>query len=154
MPIHHWKQALNHFAILFEDRMPQANQQLTFPARPDTKIITGPTFTPFNDHLWSQFLEAIDGRLCDISLIRVDVSQIGKCDQLLQSVIVNPTVHQRNILQSRQILEVSQPALVMSVKCRFKPRSNGQCFKFSSAAASVRSFLPTSSPSKFVKLRN
>jgi transposase-like protein len=23
MPIHHWKQALNHFAILFEDRMPQ-----------------------------------------------------------------------------------------------------------------------------------
>jgi putative transposase len=24
MPIHHWKQALNHFAILFEDRMPQS----------------------------------------------------------------------------------------------------------------------------------
>ena len=24
MPIHHWKQALNHFAILFESRMPQA----------------------------------------------------------------------------------------------------------------------------------
>ena len=24
MPIHHWKQALNHFAILFENRMPQA----------------------------------------------------------------------------------------------------------------------------------
>jgi transposase-like protein len=23
MPIHHWKQALNHFAILFEDRMPE-----------------------------------------------------------------------------------------------------------------------------------
>jgi len=23
MPIHHWKQALNHFAILFENRMPQ-----------------------------------------------------------------------------------------------------------------------------------
>src|SRR5947209_19455260 len=23
MPIHHWKQALNHFAILFEHRMPQ-----------------------------------------------------------------------------------------------------------------------------------
>jgi len=23
MPIHHWKQALNHFAILYEDRMPQ-----------------------------------------------------------------------------------------------------------------------------------
>jgi putative transposase len=23
MPIHHWKQALNHFAILFEDRLPQ-----------------------------------------------------------------------------------------------------------------------------------
>jgi transposase-like protein len=23
MPIHHWKQALNHFAILFEDRMPR-----------------------------------------------------------------------------------------------------------------------------------
>jgi len=23
MPIHHWKQALNHFAILFEDRMPK-----------------------------------------------------------------------------------------------------------------------------------
>jgi putative transposase len=23
MPIHHWKQALNHFAILFDDRMPQ-----------------------------------------------------------------------------------------------------------------------------------
>ena len=26
MPIHHWKQALNHFAILFEDRMPQPIQ--------------------------------------------------------------------------------------------------------------------------------
>jgi putative transposase len=24
MPIHHWKQALNHFAILFEDRMPKS----------------------------------------------------------------------------------------------------------------------------------
>ncbi len=24
MPIHHWKNALNHFAILFEDRMPEA----------------------------------------------------------------------------------------------------------------------------------
>jgi putative transposase len=24
MPIHHWKQALNHFAILYEDRMPQS----------------------------------------------------------------------------------------------------------------------------------
>jgi putative transposase len=23
MPIHHWKQALNHFAVLYEDRMPQ-----------------------------------------------------------------------------------------------------------------------------------
>ncbi len=23
MPIHHWKQALNHFAILCEDRMPK-----------------------------------------------------------------------------------------------------------------------------------
>jgi len=23
MPIHHWKQALNHFAIMFEDRMPE-----------------------------------------------------------------------------------------------------------------------------------
>ena len=23
MPIHHWKQALNHFAILFEGRMPE-----------------------------------------------------------------------------------------------------------------------------------
>lgn len=25
MPIHHWKQALNHFAILYEDRMPKLN---------------------------------------------------------------------------------------------------------------------------------
>ncbi len=25
MPIHHWKQALNHFAILYEDRMPDLN---------------------------------------------------------------------------------------------------------------------------------
>jgi putative transposase len=23
MPIHHWKQALNHFAVLYEDRMPE-----------------------------------------------------------------------------------------------------------------------------------
>ena len=23
MPIHHWKQALNHFAILYEGRMPE-----------------------------------------------------------------------------------------------------------------------------------
>jgi len=23
MPIYHWKQALNHFAILYEDRLPQ-----------------------------------------------------------------------------------------------------------------------------------
>jgi hypothetical protein len=23
MPIHHWKQALNHFAILYEDRLPE-----------------------------------------------------------------------------------------------------------------------------------
>jgi hypothetical protein len=23
MPIHHWKQALNHFAILYEDRVPE-----------------------------------------------------------------------------------------------------------------------------------
>jgi putative transposase len=27
MPIHHWKQALNHFAILYEDRMPQLTNQ-------------------------------------------------------------------------------------------------------------------------------
>ena len=27
MPIHHWKQALNHFAILYEDRMPQLTRQ-------------------------------------------------------------------------------------------------------------------------------
>ena len=27
MPIRHWKQALNHFAILFEDRMPQATSK-------------------------------------------------------------------------------------------------------------------------------
>ena len=27
MPIHHWKQALNHFAILYEDRMPQLTSQ-------------------------------------------------------------------------------------------------------------------------------
>jgi transposase-like protein len=26
-PIHHWKQALNHFAIMFEDRMPQPNSK-------------------------------------------------------------------------------------------------------------------------------
>ena len=25
MPIHHWKQALNHFAILYEDRLPELN---------------------------------------------------------------------------------------------------------------------------------
>ena len=25
MPIRHWKQALNHFPIMFEDRMPQSN---------------------------------------------------------------------------------------------------------------------------------
>ena len=27
MPIHHWKQALNHFAILYEDRMPELTSQ-------------------------------------------------------------------------------------------------------------------------------
>lgn len=27
MPIHHWKQALNHFAILFEGRMPELNSK-------------------------------------------------------------------------------------------------------------------------------
>jgi len=27
MPIHHWKQALNHFAILYEDRMPELTNQ-------------------------------------------------------------------------------------------------------------------------------
>ena len=27
MPIHHWKQALNHFAILFEDRLPKPNSK-------------------------------------------------------------------------------------------------------------------------------
>lgn len=27
MPIHHWKQALNHFAILFEGRMPETNSK-------------------------------------------------------------------------------------------------------------------------------
>jgi len=27
MPIHHWKQALNHFAILYEDRMPELTTQ-------------------------------------------------------------------------------------------------------------------------------
>jgi transposase-like protein len=27
MPIHHWKQALNHFAILYDDRMPQLTSQ-------------------------------------------------------------------------------------------------------------------------------
>lgn len=27
MPIHHWKQALNHFAIMFEERMPELNDQ-------------------------------------------------------------------------------------------------------------------------------
>jgi transposase-like protein len=24
MPIHHWKQALNHFAILYENRLPKS----------------------------------------------------------------------------------------------------------------------------------
>ena len=42
MPIHHWKQALNHFAILFEGRMPRANQQITFPARLTQKKLQGP----------------------------------------------------------------------------------------------------------------
>ena len=41
MPIHHWKQALNHFAILYEDRMPELDQFVTFCWR-DTKRITGP----------------------------------------------------------------------------------------------------------------
>ena len=27
MPIRHWKQALNHFAILFEDRLPQTTSK-------------------------------------------------------------------------------------------------------------------------------
>jgi len=27
MPIHHWKQALNHFAILYEDRLPELNRK-------------------------------------------------------------------------------------------------------------------------------
>jgi transposase-like protein len=27
MPIHHWKQALNHFAILFEGRMPELSSK-------------------------------------------------------------------------------------------------------------------------------
>ena len=27
MPIHHWKQALNHFAIMFEERMPELTRQ-------------------------------------------------------------------------------------------------------------------------------
>jgi len=27
MPIHHWKQALNHFAILFENRLPQPSSK-------------------------------------------------------------------------------------------------------------------------------
>jgi putative transposase len=27
MPIHHWKQALNHFAVLYEDRMPELTTQ-------------------------------------------------------------------------------------------------------------------------------
>jgi putative transposase len=27
MPIHHWKQALNHFAILYEDRLPKTNSK-------------------------------------------------------------------------------------------------------------------------------
>lgn len=27
LPIKHWKQALNHFAILFEDRLPQATSK-------------------------------------------------------------------------------------------------------------------------------
>ena len=28
MPIHHWKEALNHFAIMFEDRMPMSLSKL------------------------------------------------------------------------------------------------------------------------------
>ena len=32
MPIRNWKAALNHFAILFEDRMPNVNQQITYPS--------------------------------------------------------------------------------------------------------------------------
>ena len=42
MPIHHWKQALNHFAILYEGRMPEDTQQITYPCSPDTKDFTGP----------------------------------------------------------------------------------------------------------------
>ena len=33
MPIRHWKEALNHFAILFEGRLPELDQQITYPAR-------------------------------------------------------------------------------------------------------------------------
>lgn len=27
MAVHHWKQALNHFAIMFENRMPEATRK-------------------------------------------------------------------------------------------------------------------------------
>ena len=42
MPIRHWKQALNHFAILFEGRMPELDQQITYPARLTQKFLQAP----------------------------------------------------------------------------------------------------------------
>ena len=45
MPIHHWKEALNHFAILFEDRMPELNQQITYPALLTQKSLQAPVPT-------------------------------------------------------------------------------------------------------------
>jgi len=36
------KEALNHFAIMFEQENATTEQQLTCPYAPDTKILTGP----------------------------------------------------------------------------------------------------------------
>ena len=41
MPIRHWKEALNHFAILFEGRMPEG-QQITFPCSLTQKDLQAP----------------------------------------------------------------------------------------------------------------
>ena len=40
MPVRHWKEALNHFAIMFEGRLPESVEN-NVPAA-DTEILTGP----------------------------------------------------------------------------------------------------------------
>ena len=90
MPIHHWKQALNHFAILYEDRMPELTNIVTF-VLADTKRFTGPP-------AWEKQVD----RLFQLEPTSSDSeSRIDLLTGTLEPMIQRELVHRRLLAENR-----------------------------------------------------